>query len=176
MEHIEPFESSESGKSSEMNERVKEILLAFQAAKASENEEDRGKLIQDFYQKLRKLVTPENEEFFAREDRDLIDNVLEGRKEMYLAVGGGTSGQRISFKNSIFAKTEEDAKKYGYDLESTEFAGSYELESLDGKPRWMVYGKPEGSDWSHGQRYWERFVSNFGDEVVDLLQKVEAQN
>ena len=163
MENSKKFEVP---RAPEMNERAREVILAFQKAKVAKNETEQAQLIQVFYQKLMKIVTPENEEFFQKIEKDLADIVLEGKDPQYLSVGGGTAGQRIIFKNSIIIQNQSEQAKYGFDLQSNEFN---ELESQDGKPRWMVYGKPE----SHGQRYWERFIGAFGDEVVDLLQAIK---
>lgn len=172
---MQPNEQFESSRSPEIHEQAREIILIFQRAKAAQDGTERARLMQEFYQKLIAIVTPPNEGFFERTDQDLINIVLENTTHNYLSVGGGTSGQRIYFRNTIMIPMDKDAKKYGADLQATEFSGFYELESQDGKPRWMTYHKPEGSNWPHGQRYWEKFIATFGDDIVDLLQKIEQK-
>lgn len=152
----------------EMSEGASEVIALFQKAKQAEDHDKKVKLMQSFYSRLMQLITPKDEAHFNLSDQVLID-ILNGKKmDNYLSVGGGTSGQRIYFENHIIIPSGEDPHKYGFDLESTQFGGFYELESKDRKPRWMLYRKPEGKDWSYGQRYFECFIKEFGDTIVDL--------
>jgi len=140
----------------EMSEEAMGILKLFQEAKTTgSNEEKQNELLRAFYNGLMRIVLPEGE----KSDTELKEILLgKGKKyfyQDYFIVGGGSSGQRIYFK------------EYNN--------SSHNIESNDKKPRWMWYPKPSGRSWTFGEQYWERFNRNFGGEIVDLLQNIEAK-
>jgi len=180
MSETRPNQESEQDKKEpqEMTDEAREVIRLFQEAKLATDIEEQNKLLQNFYAGLMNIVTPEGERPNGQSDQELKRVVIDGKKlggYNYLSVGGGTSGQRIYFKNHIIVPSGESPAIYGYDITPEEFQGQYELESKDRKPRWMTYYKPEGSDWSHGQPYWERFVKNFGNEIIDLVQNTDKK-
>lgn len=165
----------------EMGPEASEIILLFQKAKEATDEKERLKLLEEFKVKLVRLVAQATRTI--AEDQELPPILVTGVKKYsgdnIIILGGGTSGQRIFFKNKIEVYDQQKAERLGKDAKRTEFTWSkgkpnelfeITLESADGQPRWMAYYKPEGGDWKFGERYWKRFVEVFGDDIVDLIQ------
>ena len=169
----------------EMGPEVSEVISLFQKARKADDEKERIKLLEEFKLKLIRLLqsSTENSKPSFAESQELPRVLLTGEKKYFgddmIFLGGGTSGQRIYFTNHVFLSNDaskadhigKNAKRSEYRSEKDERL-SIELESNDGKPRWMTYFKPEGNDWKFGERYWKKFVEIFGDDTVDLLQEL----
>jgi hypothetical protein len=169
----------------EMGLEAREVISLFQQAKAATGDEQ-IKLLEKFREKLLDIVTPPGPNSMrpTTPGRTVKRVVLEETDDC-LAVGTGTSGQRIHFKQQIEVHNNweladrlgKGAKKNEETWEGTggEKFFNIRLESEDGKPRWMQYYRPQDKDYTTygGGKYWERFMNAFGGEIVDLLQEIE---
>ena len=158
----------------EITEEGKRIIKIFQEAKNTTDEKEKARLLQEFYDNLIRLVTPGGKRYHDVSDEHL-DNVVMGGpgSDHCLWVGSGTAGSRIYFNREIYVPEGKDPAKYGPDLKPNRD----QLTSADKKPRWMWYPRPaEGGNWAFGHEFWERFMENFGDTTVDLLQNLDIKN
>jgi hypothetical protein len=159
----------------EMSREVKALILTFQKIRSSKDENEQLKLIEEFHTKLLDIVTPDGENL-PNDSPERLKKVLDGREmpaTSYISVGSGTDGQRIWVQSHVIIENQEDAERLGKDAKSESVFGNIELESVDGRPRWLKYNKPEGTSWPIGKRYWERYIEKFGNPVVDLLQEIK---
>jgi len=147
------------------------IINLFGRLKRSRGEEEQRELAQLFYTQLVELITPKGEGHFQENSKELIKILLENSAapNNYISVGSGTDGHRIWFKNGIRVPSEEEVRRLGKDAIVEKEEDDCWLRSKDGFPRWMAYYKPSSSSWPYGEKYWNRFMDNFGHPVVDLL-------
>ena len=165
-----------------LSPRAKEVMNLFQQARKSGDLATQTRMLEDFRTKLVDLLTPsgkENENRNARSQR--LPAILRGEPVKYfgddlLIVGSGTSGERIYFTSKLHVWSDpEIGEKFGkaVDLIKKEENGKLtELASTDGTARWMFFPGPR----QYGEEYRTAFIENFGDDMVDLLEKVEEND
>lgn len=155
----------------EISPLLRELKKLFQAAKKSTDQTEQFRLLRQFFEKLMAAVAPEGAHP-KQADENLKKIILERHfgPDNYLAVGGGTDGQRIFFMSGVVVNAQE-AEQLGRGA-VVETQGNFSfLDSKDNKPMWMVYTKPgdgKGNSWTHGKQYWRRFMQVFGYDIVNL--------
>lgn len=165
------IEKTEQEPRREISEQAKEVIRLFQEAGEMLDEETRIKLLHKFHGKLQDILAPGSDHYELSDEG--LEEAISGRVPLGVAAAARTSGQRIFFERSITVPQGENPSIYGPDLTPTEMFGEYYLDSKDKKTRWMRYPKPSDNDWEYGKDYWTRFHEHFGQDIVDLFQKLE---
>ncbi len=173
-----PYQPDQPEKHWELTPEAKEVFALFQRAKQTQDEKEQLALFKDFHTKLVRLLTPSQETPLIKVSGERIKKVVLGLDPFnYIALGGGTGGQRIFLEKWVTIYNDRDkAERLGKGAEREIYTeNEITLKSADGKPRWMKYPKPSGGDWHFGERYWNKYIEVFGDEIVDLEQEVESK-
>ncbi len=154
---------------------AQEIIGLFRRAREAAAGEIQDSLFQEFAQKLVAAVTPRGQTPHVGDMLHQMKDIALGKRIGPIYIGSGTAGQRIRLDNYVFVKNEDRDKlnRWEKNTKKTDLGDGVELETLDQKPRWMRYVKPEGENWKFGKEYWERYMETFGGEVVDLLEVEE---
>lgn len=164
----------------EITDHAKKVIGLFKAAKMEQNSEKQEELLQQFHEKLLDILIPPSRSKFDRQifysDKKLRKIILGENRQYFsddlISFGTGSHGSRIYFMNNINLTGVEDSNKYAADFTAEELKrGS--VKSRDGKPRWMFYKEPSASDGQAARQYWEGYIKNFGDSIVDLEQNIE---
>lgn len=154
----------------------KAIIDLFQQAQHAE-EEEKKRILQEFIKRIVKALSPSEQSSFLAKDQGVPKILLTGEKKYFgddcMHLGGGTAGQRIFFRESVFLTDPERAEDLGKDAIREETKTDILLKSRDGKVRWMAYPFPEGNDYKFGKEYWVKFIEVFGGDIVDLLQPLK---
>ena len=131
----------------ELGKDAQEVLTLFHQAKASFDPKKRLGLLRKMADKLAVLIDDPGKNFPVP-DNNLDRLILNGvnPNSDYLPIGTGTSGERVYF---LSRHPESN------------------LKSSDGKVRWMFY--PWNENKKFGRIYYERFLNQFGTDIVDLL-------
>ena len=132
-----------------LSPKGKELIAIFQEAISSSDLERQKKKTREFYEKLVKLINPgkENSNY---SDEDLVKRIVWGEDPASaggLWIAGGSSGQRILFRN--------------YNPETEEV-------TPDRMVRYMIYPEPSSIGWE----MWHKYILHFGGITVDLRQNV----
>lgn len=135
----------------ELTSQAKELIGLFQKAKSTDNLEHKIALLRQFVDKLHELISPGRSTWTP--DDQLAGIIIEGVNKSPIPINTGTEGQRIYF-----------SKRKSYDGNE---------QSTDGKVQWMSYPEPPKDDRYGGREFYNRFLENFGHDIVDMLQKLE---
>lgn len=159
----------------ELSSEGRKIIELFQKAQKTLEPAEREVLLGKFVRQLVLLL--ETKEGKIAETQRVPPILLTGQKKYFgddcVYLGAGTAGQRIFFNDSVIIYDDpRKAEQLGKDAIIERLTKETLLKSTDGKPRWMVYHFPEGSDQKFGIDFWSRFIQNFGGEIVDLLQRL----
>lgn len=133
----------------EVSQEARELINLFQRAKNTIGEE-RTNLLRQFLNRLHELISPGRATWTP--DNQLSEIIIDGIDKSPIPVHTGTEGQRIYFSPN---KPYDGTPK-----------------SVDGKAQWMFYPKPPKDDRYGGKEFYDRFVVNFGEEIVNMLQKL----
>ncbi|MBI4049196.1 MAG: hypothetical protein HY395_00035 [Candidatus Doudnabacteria bacterium] len=135
----------------ELTPQAKELIGLFQRARNSASPQDKTALLREFVNKLHELISPGRSTWTP--DDQLSGIIVEGVDKSPIPIHTGTNGQRIYFsRNKPYDGTEKSA---------------------DGKVQWMFYPEPPKDDRYGGREFYNRFLENFGDEIVDMLRKID---
>lgn len=169
-----------AGAEQKLTAEAKVVVGLFQEAQKAADPIEKKRLLEEFVKKLVKLLSPSKSSNLMAKDQGVPAFLLTGIHKYFqddcAHLGGGTAGQRIYFKNYITIYNDPArAEQLGRNALKTVYKDEIALKSADDKPRWMSYPLPEGNDLKFGRDYWPLFITNFGSDIVDLLQDLEKK-